>query len=97
MPRYDYRCLECNGIFEATHGMSDAPVSTCELCGGESVQRLISPPMLNTIKSGSPTGAMYEKLSKKEIMDKEGAPLAEMEQQEGMAEKMAIMYGGKLD
>ena len=53
--------------------------------------------MINTVKSSSPTGAMYEKLTKKEIIDKEAPPLVAMEQQEGMKEKMEIMYGGKLD
>ena len=97
MPRYDYRCLECDRIFEATHSMSAGPLKECKLCGSGSVQKLISSPMINTVKSSSPTGAKYEKLSKKEIIDIEGPPLAAMEQQEGMKEKMAIMYGGKLD
>ena len=97
MPRYDYRCDACDGTFEATHGMTEGPIERCALCGGEPVRKLISPPMINSIKSGSPTGAKYEKMSKKEIIDKEAEPLAAMEQQEGMAEKMALMYGGKLD
>lgn len=97
MPRYDYRCLECHRTFEATHSASAGPLKECRLCGGQSVQRLISAPMINTIRSGSPTGAKYERLSKKEIMDMEGPPLAAMEEQEGMKEKLAIMYGGKLD
>ena len=77
--------------------MSDGPIKGCVLCGAEPVQKLISQPMINIIKSGSPTGARYEKMSKKEIIDMEAKPLAAMEQQEGMAEKLAIMYGGKLD
>ena len=77
--------------------MSVGPLKLCLLCGGESVRKLILAPMINTIKSGSPTGAKYEKMSKKEIIDKEAAPLAAMEEQGGMAEKLAIMYGGKLD
>ncbi len=97
MPRYDYRCLDCDQTFEATHSMSAGPLGECLLCGGERVQKLISLPMINTIKSGSPTGARYEKLSKKEIVDMEAAPLAAMEEQDGMKEKLAIMYGGKLD
>ena len=97
MPSYDYRCLGCDRTFEASHSMSAAPLKRCVLCGSESVQKLISAPMINTIKSGSPTGAKYEKLSDKEIIDIEAEPLAAMEQQEGMAEKMAVMYGGKLD
>jgi putative FmdB family regulatory protein len=96
MPRYDYRCQQCVGTFEATHSMSSSQ-DECGLCGGGPVQRLISAPMINSVKSSSPTGAMYEKMSKKEIIDKEAEPLAAMEQQEGMAEKLAIMYGGKLD
>ena len=97
MPRYDYKCLECDRVFEATHRMADAPLRKCRLCGSESVRKLISAPMINTVKSSSPTGAKYEKLTKKEIIDIEAPPLAAMEQQEGMKEKMAIMYGGKLD
>lgn len=97
MPRYDYRCLDCHRTFEATHSMTTSPLKECRLCGSASVQRVISPPMINTIKSGSPTGTKYEKLSQKEIMDIEGPPLAALEQQEGMKEKLAIMYGGKLD
>ena len=97
MPRYDYRCLDCEGVFEVTHGMADAPLRECRLCGSESVRKLISAPMINSIKSSSPTGAKYEKLTKKEIIDVEAPPLAAMEQQEGMKEKLEIMYGGKLD
>ena len=97
MPRYDYRCHGCNQVFEASHGMSAEPLKRCLLCDGGSVERLISAPMINTIKSGSPTDAKYEKMSKKEIVDKEAAPLAATEDQEGMAEKLSLMYGGKLD
>jgi putative FmdB family regulatory protein len=97
MPKYDYRCGACNWVFEATHGMTAPPPQSCVYCTAESPTRLFSAPMINSIKSGSPTGAKYEKMSKKEIIDLEAKPLAEMEQQEGMAEKLAIMYGGKLD
>ena len=97
MPTYDYRCGQCRTAFEATHPMAAGPVDRCPRCGSPSVNRIISAPMINTIKSGSPTGAKYEKLSKKEVIDMEGPPLAEMEKQEGMKEKLAIMYGGKLD
>ena len=97
MPRYDYRCSACGQTFEATHSMADSPLRNCVLCGSDSVLKLISSPMINSIKSGSPTGAKYEKLTKKEIIDKEAAPLAGLGEQEGMAEKLAIMYGGTLD
>ena len=97
MPRYDYRCHQCDQVFEASHTVSAGPLKECVLCGSESVQKLISAPMINSLKSSSPTGAKYEKLSKKEVIDMEAAPLAALEQQEGMAEKMALMYGGKID
>ena len=58
--------------------------------------RLFSATMISSIKSGGPTGAKYENLSQ-EIIDLEAEPLAEMEKQDGMAEKLAIMYGSKLD
>lgn len=77
--------------------MNAASPENCVYCFATPVQRRISLPRVNSIKSGSPTGAKYEKLSKKDIIDLEAEPLAEMEQQDGMAEKMAIMYGGKLD
>ena len=97
MPRYDYRCLGCGQTFEASHTISAGPLKECMLCGGGSVQKLIAVPMLNTVKSGGPTGAKYEKLSTKEITDMEAEPLVAMEQQEGMAEKLAMMYGGNFD
>ena len=97
MPRYDYRCNDCERTFEATHSMSADPLEQCRLCGSGNVQKLFSPPMLNTIKSGSPTGAKYEKLTPKEIAHKEAEPLAAMEGQDGMAEKLKIMYSGKVD
>ena len=97
MPRYDYNCSECGGVFEATHSMSDEPVKQCELCGNSSVKRLISAPMLNTIKSGSPTGAKYEKMADKEVQNMEDEPIAEMEKDEEMAQTLRIMRSGAID
>src|SRR2546425_6713107 len=97
MPIYEYWCYDCQGTFEATHSMSAAPLQECRLCGSQSVKKLISLPMINKIKSGSLTGAKYEKLSTTELMKKEAEPLAAVEKQEGMKEKLQIMYGGKLD
>ena len=41
MPRYTYRCEECEGVFEINHSMS-IKLEDCELCG--SVQSLIRVP-----------------------------------------------------
>ena len=97
MPTYEYRCFECNRTFEAMHSMSAAPLQQCRLCGSPSIEKLISAPRLNRIKSRSPTGATYEQLTPTELMQREAPPLAAMEQQEGMKEKLEIMYSGKLD
>ena len=59
MPRYDYRCLDCAGVFEVTHGMGAVPIEECGLCGGGSVQRLISAPMIDSlVKTPRPPWAM---------------------------------------
>ena len=34
MPIYEYRCDKCGKEFEAWQKFSDAPIETCESCGG---------------------------------------------------------------
>ena len=41
MPTYEYECKTCHHLFEVFQNMSDAPISSCPLCG-ESVRRLIN-------------------------------------------------------
>ena len=43
MPLYEYKCLDCETLFDALRGMSEAddPI-TCPQCGGEETQRVIS-------------------------------------------------------
>ena len=41
MPTYEYECQKCDHRFEEFQSMTDEPVKTCPLCGGE-VKRLIS-------------------------------------------------------
>lgn len=41
MPTYDYICNECGHEFGVQQKMSDAPIKTCEKCGGD-VVKLIS-------------------------------------------------------
>ncbi|QWR78196.1 FmdB family zinc ribbon protein [Candidatus Magnetomonas plexicatena] len=41
MPLYEYECLQCKDVFEVIQKFSDAPVSTCNKCGGE-LRKLIS-------------------------------------------------------
>jgi putative FmdB family regulatory protein len=42
MPTYGYRCKDCGSEFERFQKMTDAPVTTCDSCGG-SVKRLLYP------------------------------------------------------
>ena len=35
MPIYEYRCSECGAHFEKMQKVSDAPLTVCEVCGGQ--------------------------------------------------------------
>jgi putative FmdB family regulatory protein len=39
---YEYACERCQREFEVRQRISDAPLTTCDVCGG-SVRRLLSP------------------------------------------------------
>ncbi len=41
MPTYDYRCTDCDEVFETAHGV-DETVDACPGCGGK-VRRLFHP------------------------------------------------------
>ena len=47
MPKYDYKCLECDKVFEVEQKMTDDPLELC-LCKDEQflVKRVISNPTL---------------------------------------------------
>ena len=45
MPLYEYRCKRCGARFEKIQKFSDAPLATCEKCGGR-VERLLSSPAI---------------------------------------------------
>ena len=51
MPAYDFRCTECEEVFEVKQSFSDSPLTEHEGCGG-TVERLISPPALQFKGSG---------------------------------------------
>jgi putative FmdB family regulatory protein len=42
MPTYEYRCNACKREFEAQQKMSDPDLTTCEACGADKLERLIS-------------------------------------------------------
>ncbi len=65
MPRYDYRCLTCETLFEAQHGFDD-PAPVCPSCGG-SVKRIIrrAAPMLRGMAAPVSKHATKEELRAK--------------------------------
>ena len=41
MPTYDYRCDRCDRTFEVRQHISEAPLATCDRCGGP-IRRLLA-------------------------------------------------------
>ena len=64
MPKYDYKCLECDKIFEVEQKMADDPLEQC-LCKDEQflVKRLPSVPKLVINHAGS----MSDRALRKEL------------------------------
>ena len=54
MPIYDYRCRDCNTKFEALVSSETYPV--CPQCGGASLDKLLSAPVVLTGKTDRPAG-----------------------------------------
>lgn len=46
MPLYEYACGACGQRFEIIQKFSDAPLTTCRLCGKGSVDKLLSSPAI---------------------------------------------------
>ncbi|MFV0388031.1 MAG: FmdB family zinc ribbon protein [Pyrinomonadaceae bacterium] len=40
MPIYEYKCKNCGAQIEKLQGVSDAPLTVCETCGGELEKQL---------------------------------------------------------
>lgn len=51
MPLYEYRCESCDRTFEVMQKFSDAPLTSCDVCGAP-VERLLSAPALQFKGSG---------------------------------------------
>ena len=43
MPIYEYKCLSCEQLTEVMQRMSDAPLTTCESCGGDLKKQISAP------------------------------------------------------
>jgi putative FmdB family regulatory protein len=55
MPTYEYRCGACQREFEVQQRMSDPDLVTCEACGQDKLERLIS---WTSVRSDSWQGAL---------------------------------------
>jgi len=42
VPTYEYQCEKCQRVFEVRQRITEAALSTCDVCGGR-VKRLLSP------------------------------------------------------
>jgi putative FmdB family regulatory protein len=42
VPTYDYRCERCERTYEVRQRISEAPLTTCDRCGGP-IHRLLAP------------------------------------------------------
>ncbi|MCP5052984.1 MAG: zinc ribbon domain-containing protein [bacterium] len=42
MPLYEYKCNDCDEMFEVLQKMSDGPLSECRVCHGGNVEKMIS-------------------------------------------------------
>lgn len=51
MPIYEYRCEDCEQVFEALQRISEEPLDACRHCGG-AARRIISSPAIHFVGSG---------------------------------------------
>ena len=78
MPTYEYECDKCRRVFELRQRISDAPLTTCDACGG-SVRRLLSPaPFI--LKGGGWYVTDYPSESRKKAVEAEKKPSSSGEQ-----------------
>ncbi len=51
MPIYEYRCAECDRVFEALQRVNDQPLDACRHCGG-GASRIVSSPAIQFVGTG---------------------------------------------
>jgi putative FmdB family regulatory protein len=69
MPTYEYKCDKCGRVFEVRQRISDAPLQTCEACGGEVRRLLSSTPFI--LKGGGWYVTDYPSDSRKKALESE--------------------------
>ena len=63
MPTYDYKCLDCNYVFEEFQKMTDEPLVECPKCHGK-LKRLIGAGMAPIFKGSGFYETDYKKTVK---------------------------------
>jgi putative FmdB family regulatory protein len=66
MPTYEYKCLDCNYIFEEFQKMTDAPLTKCPKCNGK-LKRLIGAGMAPIFKGSGFYETDYKKTTTNNI------------------------------
>jgi putative FmdB family regulatory protein len=69
LPTYDYRCDRCDRTFEVRQRISEAPLATCDRCGGPIRRLLAAAPFI--LKGGGWYVTDYPSEGRKKGMDAE--------------------------
>jgi putative FmdB family regulatory protein len=69
VPTYEYKCEQCQRVFEVKQRISDAPLTTCEVCGGTIHRLLSSAPFI--LKGGGWYVTDYPSESRKKAIESE--------------------------
>ena len=73
MPIYEYRCDDCEQVFEAIQRISDEPLDACRHCGG-AAHRIVSSPAIQFLGSGWYVTDYARKSGDKAANGKNGSP-----------------------
>lgn len=74
MPIYEYRCDECEQVFEAIQRISDEPLSACRRCDG-AAHRIVSSPAIQFLGTGWYVTDYARKSGEKGANGKNGASI----------------------
>ena len=61
VPNYDYKCNECDHVYELFHGMSDDPEFECPKCKSKEATKQIGIPL---ILDGKPSWDKHEDIKR---------------------------------
>lgn len=97
MPIYEYRCEACGHTFEVMQKFADAPVETCEACGGH-VVKVLHPVAIHFRGSGFYTTdyGRSSKAARAGSVEGDGKATSEIEEA-GAAKESGVKDGPKGD